>query len=330
MDEPPRPSSCGSDDFANFSLRHQAYVEREFRQASANQAQQRRSLGKTIALRVPRQVRNAERKFAREPFDDRGSIGAERRQRSRRATELDDENSGRGLIQSLDVRDQWRRPHRALEAERGRDRVLKMSAAGNRRVAKLCGSISERARERDQVAPHDCKRAPQLQDERGIEDVLSGRAKMDVARGFVACDSAQLLHQRDDGIADAARALGDVVEPQVLDPSGAADRVGDGRRHQADFRFRAGEGGLDVEHELQMSTIGKEIADFVGAVESAENLRVGRMNAHTSKNTVSFSPCSTMSKRNTPFSIRATSVARRSGATVFSTASVAFSGSPGK
>ena len=66
-------------------------------------AQQRRSLGKTIALRVPRQVRNAERKFARESFDDRGSIGAERRQCSRRATELDDENSGRGLIQSLDV-----------------------------------------------------------------------------------------------------------------------------------------------------------------------------------------------------------------------------------
>ena len=131
--------------------------------------QQRRSLGKTIALRMPRQVRNAERKFAREPFDDRGSISAERRQRSCRATELDDENSRRGLIQSLEVVDQWRRPHRALEAERGRDRVLKMSAAGNRRVAKSRGSISERACERDQVAAHDCKRAPQLQDERGIQ-----------------------------------------------------------------------------------------------------------------------------------------------------------------
>ncbi len=68
---------------------------------------------------------------------------------------------------------------------------------------------------------HDC----------GVENILSGRAKMDVARGLVARDSAQLLHNRDDGIADAARAIGDIVETQVLDPSRACDRVSHGRWH---------------------------------------------------------------------------------------------------
>ena len=100
---------------------------------------------------------------------------------------------------------------------------------------------------------------------------------MDVARGFVARDSAQFLHQRDDRIADAARAIRDVVEPQVLDSSRAADRVGDRRRNQAKFGFGACERSLDIEHELQMSVIGKQRADFVGAVERAENLRVGRI-----------------------------------------------------
>src|ERR1700722_4534913 len=157
---------------------------------------------------------------------------------------------------------------------------------------------------------------------------------MDVARSFVARDAAQFLHQGDDRIADAARAVRDVVEPQVLRSSRAADRVGDRSRHQAELGFCACECSLDIEHELQMSAIGKQRARFVGAVERAENLRVSRIDAHTSKNTVSFSPCSTMSNRKMPgwpvFSIRAMSVERRLGATVLSTGSVAFRCSPGK
>ena len=154
---------------------------------------------------------------------------------------------------------------------------------------------------------------------------------MDVARGFVSGDSAQFFHNRDDGIADAPRAIRDVFEPQVLDPCGAADRIGHRRGHQTKFGFGAGEGRLDIEHQLQMSTIGKQFADFVGAVKRTENLRVSRIDAHTSKNTVSFSPCSTMSNRNKlGFSTRAISVERRSGAIELSTTSAAFNCSPGK
>src|SRR5208282_2164622 len=90
---------------AYFGLHHQCYVERELRQASANQCQQRGGLRKAVALSVPRQVWNAEREFACECFGDRGSIGAERCQRSRRAAELDDEDSRRSLGQSLEVSD---------------------------------------------------------------------------------------------------------------------------------------------------------------------------------------------------------------------------------
>src|SRR5208283_5885638 len=107
-----------------------------------------------VALSVPRQVRQAEPEFARECFCYRGSVGAERRERSRCATELDDEDSRRGLVQSLEMSDQWRRPYRAFETEGSRNRVLLMGAARHRRVAKARGSIAENACQRDQVAPH--------------------------------------------------------------------------------------------------------------------------------------------------------------------------------
>jgi len=175
-----------------------------------------------------------------------------------------------------------------------------MRAAGDRHVAKLDGSIGERACDRDQVATNYRVRALQLQNERGVQNVLSGRAKMDVARGFVARDSAEFLHNRDDRIADATRAFRDVIEPHVLDPSRAADRIGRVHRNQTKLRFRAGERSLDIEHELQMSIVRKQLPDFIGAIERSKNLRVCRMNAHTSKNTVSFSPCSTISNRKMP------------------------------
>src|SRR5208283_5174274 len=152
-----------------------------------------------------------------------GSVGAERRERSRCATELDDEDSRRGLVQSLEVSDQWRRPYRAFETEGSRDRVLQMGAARHRRVAKARGSIGENACQRDQVAPHYRKRATDLQDKCGVQNVLSGRTKMDVARGFVPRDSAQFFDDRDYRIANSARAVGNVVEPQVLDSGCAPD-----------------------------------------------------------------------------------------------------------
>src|ERR1700689_4160699 len=154
---------------------------------------------------------------------------------------------------------------------------------------------------------------------------------MDEARGLVARDPAQFLDERDDRVTDAAGALGDIVEPQVLGSSGATDRVGDRRRNQTQPGFGAGQSRFNVEHELQVSNVREQRAGFVSAVERAENLRVGGMNAHTSKNTVSCSPCSTMSKRSTPGrSIRAIKVERRAGAMAFSTVSPAFSGSSGK
>jgi hypothetical protein len=209
--------------------------------------------------------------------------------------------------------------------------VLKVSSSGHRRVSIARGSIGKSTRDSDQVAPHDRKRALQLQHQRGIQNVLRSRAEMDVARSFLARDSAEFLDERDDRIADAPRAIRDVIEPQVLNSGRSANCIGDRRGNQTKRGLSASQGGFDIEHVLQVSMVGEQRADFVGAVERTENLRVSGIDAHMSKNTVSCSPCSTMSKCKSPGrSKRATSVARRSGATAFSTASVAFIGSSGK
>jgi hypothetical protein len=59
-----------------------------------------------------------------------------------------------------------------------------MCAAGHRCLAVLAGEASECQLDRSQVRRHEVERAPHLQDERRIQDVLGCRAPMHVIPGF--------------------------------------------------------------------------------------------------------------------------------------------------
>ncbi len=193
----------------------------------------------------------------RERLGHRHSVRAERRERSRGATELHHQDAARRLVEPFDVSGERRRPHRALEPEGYRHRLLQMRTPGHRRVAIFARALRQRAGERHQVAPQMRERLAHLEHQRGVENVLRSRSQMDVARGLFARDAAKLAHQCGDRHAGLTRALGDTLDPQVLDPRRFRDRFGDLRRDQTEPRLGPRQRGLDVEHQLKMRRIGK-------------------------------------------------------------------------
>src|SRR5260370_39814764 len=216
-----------------------------------------------------------------------------------------------------------------------------MRAAGHWRIAIADGPSRKTSRERNDVAADNREHCAELQHSGGVQNILSRRAKMDVAGGFIASYSAQLLDDRSDRIANSARAIGYVIEAQIFRTRGASNRIGDRARDNVQLCLRACQCGLDIEHELQMSVVGEQHANFVRAIERAEHAGVRRIDTHaiarciqTSKKTVSSSVCNTISNRNVGrvevLSICAIRVDRRSIGTAFSKASLAFDGSSGK
>ncbi len=128
---------------------------------------------------------------------------------------------------------------------------------------------------------------------------------MEMARRFLTRDAAQFADQGRHRHAVFARALRDVIEPQVFNPSRARNPLGRFALDEAEARLGARQRRLNFKHQLKMVRIGEQSTHLGRAPQRAENLRVRRMYAHRayrcqrSKNTVSRSPCSTMSKRKT-------------------------------
>ena len=81
------------------------------------------------------------------------------------------------------------------------------------------------------------------------------------------------------------------VQVVVLGAGGGANGGDAGAGHDARLRLRVGERGLEVEHGLQPRAV-REARRHLGLAEQS-----AVEGAHTSKNTVSSWPWSTMSKR---------------------------------
>ncbi len=102
-----------------------------------------------------------------------------------------------------------------------------MRSARHRGVTKPLGPRGQGSRDGDQIAAQVAHCLTHLQDQRRVHHVLSRRAEMDVARGFFSGDTAELRDQPHHRIADLARARGDALEIQVVEPGRRSDRFGD-------------------------------------------------------------------------------------------------------
>ena len=92
---------------------------------------------------------------------------------------------------------------RHLVAEGDRHRLLQVAAAGHRGVAVFAGESGERRGDRIDVGLDQGQRLANLQHGGGVGHVLRGRAPMAPLPVPGAAERDELLHHRQDRIADA-------------------------------------------------------------------------------------------------------------------------------
>src|SRR5712692_8126250 len=100
-----------------------------------------------------------------------------------------------------------------------------MGASRHRCVTIANGACRKTSRERQYVAAQDREHLAELQDQRGVQNILSRRTKMDEAGCLLARYSAEFLDNRGDGISNPARTIGHVIKPDVFRTGGSGDRV---------------------------------------------------------------------------------------------------------
>jgi hypothetical protein len=154
--------------------------------------------------------------------------------------------------------------------------------------------VPRRGRRRaGQVAQDLGDRGAKLQHERGVEHVLAGRAPVHVARRLrIGRGHArgEMTDERDGGVAGPRRLPRDRFQVEVLGPGRVANRSDARAGDDTRLRLRVGQRRLEVQHGLQARAV-REARPHLGLAEPSA-MEV----AHTSKNTVSSWPWSTMSK----------------------------------
>ncbi len=257
---------------------------------------------------------------------------AERGQRARGPGEAHQFDPRAHLVQPRDMRRQRLRPDRAFQPERHRQRVLQMGAPGHHRVAVPRRLRCQRIDDGDQFGADQRQPIAHLQHRGAVHDVLRRRAPMRPAAGLPG-GARQAAHQADHRVADIARAGGQFVGAQVLDPRRLLDGLGGGGGDDAKPGLHFRQRGLDIQHPLRLRRLVEHRPHGVAAVQRAHHHAVGGIDRHqTSRNTVSPAPCRRRSSRQVPGpSGCAISVPRRPASSIEdSSGSVAFSASPSK
>jgi hypothetical protein len=162
-----------------------------------------------------------------------------------------------------------RQPDRRLVAEGHRQRLLQVRAPGHRRVAVLLRQVGQDAAQFADVRFDHVDRGADLQHVGRVHDVLRGRTPVDVAAG-VAGHRDQLVHQRQDRVADDVGFLAHVVEVDAVQSRLPRNHVGRFGRDDAAARFGAGQCHLDLDVASDQRAVGEDLAHGRGAEGIAE------------------------------------------------------------
>jgi hypothetical protein len=187
------------------------------------------------------------------------ALVAERSQRARGAGKADHQHALAQFGQAFLVPIEHRQPDRGLVAEGHRQRLLQVRAPGHRRVAVLVRQIGQDAAQLADVCVDEVDRGADLQHVGRVHDVLRGGTPMDVAAGL-AGHRDQLVHQRQDRVADDVGFLTHVIEVDAIQPRLAGDHVGCfGRDHTA-ARFGARQSNFDFDVAPDQSAVREDLA----------------------------------------------------------------------
>ena len=165
------------------------------------------------------------------------------------------------------------------------------------RPPNCASSRVERRDHRIQPRGEDRESRLQPQHQRGVDHVLAGRAEMHPRGVRLADRGAELPHE----LRHHHPVAGGGGRERCDVGAEAGERRGDGRggvgRDHARARLRLGERGLEGEHRGELGLRADQRRDLGVADEAAEPGMIEGRDHQTSRNTVSPSPCSRMSKR---------------------------------
>ena len=174
----------GFEGFADIGLHHQRDVARDLAAGAGEDGEHGGCFGDAVAVGVPGRIGQRQIEFARKPFRDRQSLVAERRERAGRAAELQRQRFAAQPLQPFSRAVQRRGIFGELQPERHRQRVLQPGAGHHRRIAMLSRQCRKTRDGAAGVGEQRIDAGAQAEHGAGIDDVLAGRAPMDIARGI--------------------------------------------------------------------------------------------------------------------------------------------------
>ncbi len=197
-----------------------------------------------------------ERKFGGKMFGDRKAVRAESGESADGAAELEDKGIFVEREEAVAVAEESVEPACDDEAEGSGERLLEKGACDDGSGAVLVGNGGEGIAERVEVGENHGGRGTKLEDESGVDDVLTGGAPVNEARGvgiLFGDDLSELFDKRNCKISGGGNSGGEFGEVEECGAAICGDYGCSGGRDDAGFGFSAGEGGFEIEHELDGS-----------------------------------------------------------------------------
>ena len=245
-----------------------------FASEPVEQAGEQDRLRQAVARHVPGDLGFAQAEFAHQRRAHRKSLVAERGEGAGSAAELAYQHARPQLRQALALARQRRAPHRRLVAEGHGQGVLQVGASGHGRIAVAARQRLQRSEDVVQVGLDQLECRAQLQHDRRVHDVLGGRAPVHVAAGVARAGGGELLHQRQDRVADDLGLALQAGEVEAGERRLGADFArGRGGNH-ADAGLGARQRRLHFQAARKISRVGKDRAHFRRAEHIAEQLGI--------------------------------------------------------
>ena len=196
------PRCVGFEHLGHFGLHQQLDVHRNLSERAADDPEERADLGDGVAHRMPGNQGLGQAEFLHQAGLGFHCAGFQRRQRAGGAAEFTHQHPRLELFEPFPMPFDAGQDARHLVAEGDRRCLLQVGAADDRRVAVLAGQRRQRSGNVGQVALDQRQPFAHLQHGGGVGDVLGGCAPMAVLAELVLAVGVDLVHHRDDRVAD--------------------------------------------------------------------------------------------------------------------------------
>jgi len=205
---------------------------------------------------MPRRGWEWERKFGGEMFGDRETVCAESGKSTDGASELEDEGAFAQREEAIAMTEESVEPAGDDEAEGGGKRLLEECASDDGSVAVFVSESGERVTECIELGENYVGCGAKLEDQGSVDGVLTCGAPMDEAGGVGVLFGDELSELLDEGnrqVGGDGNGGGKGVKVEKFGMTICGDYCGCGGGNEAGFGFCAGEGGLEIKHDLERS-----------------------------------------------------------------------------